>query len=185
MRIESVGVSVHSTRMLPPVRLYLMAFDRRLISTCFSRVRSAVTKHGPTKVGKARWMPRFCARGTIIWWHSAKTSGRETGSSERVSRPDSTTARSRISSISPSRNQPAFKICSRLAFWLAVGSGESVSINWAKPRMAFSGERSSWLMFERKSDLARFAFSALVLACSNNRFVSFWTASRCNVLRYT
>ena len=51
-----------------------------------------------------------------------------------------------------------------LSFCDSVGGGESDSINWAKPRMALSGERSSWLMLERKSDLARLAFSAVALA---------------------
>ena len=36
----------------------------------------------------------------------------------------------------------------------------SDSISCAKPRIALSGERSSWLMLDRKSDFARFARSA-------------------------
>ena len=36
----------HSTTTVPFAWLYLIAFERRLISTCFSRVRSASTKHG-------------------------------------------------------------------------------------------------------------------------------------------
>ncbi len=51
-----------------------------------------------------------------------------------------------------------------LSFWKAVGGGESDSINWAKPRIALSGERSSWLMLDRNSDLARLAFSATEVA---------------------
>ena len=46
------------------------------------------------------------------------------------------------------------------------------SINWAKPRIALSGLRSSWLMLERKSDLARLAFSATDLALSSSTFFS-------------
>ncbi len=59
-----------------------------------------------------------------------------------------------------------------LAFWVDVGSGEPDSINWAKPRIALSGERNSWLMLERKSDLARLAFSATNLAFSSSTFFS-------------
>ncbi len=59
-----------------------------------------------------------------------------------------------------------------LSFWAGVGGGESDSISWAKPRMALSGLRSSWLMLERKSDLARLAFSATDLALSSSTFFS-------------
>ena len=51
-----------------------------------------------------------------------------------------------------------------LAVCEAVGGGDSELMSWAKPRMALSGERSSWLMLERKSDFARLAFSAAALA---------------------
>ena len=51
-----------------------------------------------------------------------------------------------------------------LRFWAGVGSGEPDSISWAKPRIALSGVRSSWLMLDRKSDFARFAFSATAMA---------------------
>ncbi len=45
-------------------------------------------------------------------------------------------------------------------------------MSWAKPRIALSGERSSWLMLERKSDFARLAFSAAALALFNSTFCS-------------
>ena len=59
-----------------------------------------------------------------------------------------------------------------LLVWETVGTGEADSINWAKPRIALSGLRSSWLMLERNSDLARLAFSAVDLAVSNSRLDS-------------
>ncbi len=40
----------------------------------------------------------------------------------------------------------------------------SRSINWAKPRMAFKGVRSSWLIFAKKVLFARLAASAASLA---------------------
>lgn len=46
-----------------------------------------------------------------------------------------------------------------------VGGGESDAMSCAKPRIALSGLRSSWLMLDRKSDFARFARSAAARAC--------------------
>ena len=40
-----------------------------------------------------------------------------------------------------------------LRFCDGVGGGEPDSMSWAKPRIALSGVRSSWLMLERKSGL--------------------------------
>ena len=71
-----------------------------------------------------------------------------------------------------SRYQPASKIWSRLFFW--VGVGLSAPINWANPRMAFSGVRSSWLMLDKKSDLAWLALSATCRASSS---AVFWSCS--------
>ena len=42
-------------------------------------------------------------------------------------------------------------------------------MSWAKPRIALSGVRNSWLMPERKSVFARLAFSAAAMAsCSSD-----------------
>ena len=65
-----------------------------------------------------------------------------------------------------------------LAAWAGVGGGDSESISWANPRIALSGERSSWLMLERNSDFARLAFSASALALSSSTFFSCSTWSR-------
>ncbi len=51
-----------------------------------------------------------------------------------------------------------------LRFCEGVGNGVPDSMSWAKPRIALSGVRSSWLMLERKSDFARLAFSATAIA---------------------
>ncbi len=59
-----------------------------------------------------------------------------------------------------------------LLVWEALGAGEADSINCAKPRIALSGLRSSWLMLERNSDLARLAFSAVDLAVSSSKLDS-------------
>src|SRR5580658_9043819 len=103
------------------------------------------------------------------------TSDNDTDSFERDNFPDSITARSRISLMSFSRYHPAWRIWAIRLAWEAVGGGEDKDINWAKPRIALSGVRNSWLMLERNSDLARLAFSATDLALSSLTFVS-WRA---------
>ena len=117
-------------------------------------------------------MPRFCPCGSIIAWHSSMTSASDVGSRDSASLPDSICARSRISLISSSRYHPAWRIWSMLAVWEGVGGGESELMSWAKPRIALSGERSSWLMLDRKSDFARLAFSAAALALSSSMLFS-------------
>ena len=42
--IESGGLTLHVTVTVPPILLYLIELDRRLISICLTRVRSALTK---------------------------------------------------------------------------------------------------------------------------------------------
>src|ERR1017187_10209203 len=99
------------------------------------------------------------------------TSASDTCSMDKDTCPDSITARSRISLISFSRCHPAWRIWEIRAAWEAVGNGTADSISCAKPRIALSGLRSSWLMLERKSDLARFAFSATDFELSSSTFV--------------
>ena len=108
--------------------------------------------------------PRLCACGSIIARHSSMTSASDTGSRDSVTLPDSISARSRISLISSSRYQPALRIWSRSRCWAGVGGGEPDAMSCAKPRIALSGVRNSWLMPERKSDFARLAFSAAAMA---------------------
>ncbi|EWS63190.1 hypothetical protein Y695_03577 [Hydrogenophaga sp. T4] len=74
--------------------------------------------------------------------------------------------------ISSSRYQPALRICPMLRCCVGVGAGVPDSTSCAKPRMALSGVRSSWLMLEMKSVLARLAFSAAStasLSCCSTR----------------
>src|SRR2546423_15694379 len=96
-------------------------------------------------------------------WHSRMTSASDVGSFESDRFPDSIWARSRISLISSRRYHPARRISAMLAFCAGVTEVGSDSINWANPRIALSGDRSSWLMLERKLDFARLAFSAALL----------------------
>ncbi len=75
--------------------------------------------------GKTTLMPRFCACGSIIVWHSRMISGSELASSDSDSFPDSISARSRISLISSSRYHPACRIWSMLRFCETVGGGDA------------------------------------------------------------
>jgi len=68
-------------------------------------------------------------------------------------------AMSSTSSINLRRWRPPFTIYPTLS--PCSGLRESISSTWAKPRMAFSGVRSSWLIRERNSLFARLAVSAL------------------------
>ena len=134
--------------------------------TCFSRVRSALTKYGMPDGGKVIVIPRFRPSGAIMAWHSRRTSVREVGCIDSTRLPASIWERSTISLISSSRYHPDRRICSTLAVWASVGGGVSESMSWAKPRIVLSGARRSWLMQVRKSDFARLAFSASALASS-------------------
>ena len=178
MRVRPALLVEQSRTTFPPGWLYLIALERRLMSTCFKRMRSEKTKRGESNWGKVKVRFRFCPRWSIIAWHSSSTSDSETGSTDSESFPDSITARSRISLISSSRYHPAWRIWSMLAFCEAVAGGVSESISCAKPRMALSGERSSWLILERNSDLARLAFSATKVALSSSAFLPCSTSSR-------
>ena len=56
--------------------------------------------------------------------------------------------------ISSSRYHPALRIWSMFRFCAERRDGEPDSRSWAKPRIALSGVRNSWLMLERNSDFA-------------------------------
>ena len=177
-RMRSPGTGRQRTSTVPPTRLYLIALDSRFTNSCLTRVRSARTYSALAGSRKATAMPLLRACGSIIDWQSPSTSASDIGSNDIDSLPDSIRDRSRISLISSSRNQPACRIWSMLSFWAAVGGGEPESTSCAKPRMAFSGERNSWLMLERNSDLAWLARSAVTLAPCSSRLVSSRARSR-------
>ena len=68
-------------RPCPAARLYLMALESRLISTCFNAGAVGVDEARACRsAGRSCAMPRFCACGSIIAWHSSMTSASDTGS---------------------------------------------------------------------------------------------------------
>ena len=179
IRMRPPGRAWQRTSTVPPTRLYLIAFDSRFTNSCLTRVRSARTCSGVSGARKCTAMPLLRACGSIIAWQSASTSASAIGSGDIDSLPDSISDRSRISLISSSRYQPACRIWSTLSFCAGVGGGVPESTSCAKPRIAFRGERSSWLMLDRKSDFAWLARSAVILAPCSSRFVSCRVRSSC------
>jgi hypothetical protein len=70
-------VTAHVTSTVPRSRLYLIALDSRLMRTCFTRVRSAVDMEWDRHTGETVMpMPRCCACGSIMAWHSDMTSAK-------------------------------------------------------------------------------------------------------------
>ncbi len=103
-------------------------------------------------------MPAASATGASNVVTSSRTSLTSTGSVDRLTRPASIREMSSTSLMSDSRWRPATWIWSTLDACSAGSS--SISSSWAKPRMALSGVRSSWLIRDRNSLLAWLARSA-------------------------
>ena len=114
------------------------------------------------RLGPASTMWCWSASGRIRLTVSAATSARATGSSDRVSRPASMAAMSSTSLMRLSRCRAPDMMWPRLSRCSSPRSSRSSS--WAKPRMAFRGVRSSWLIRDRYSLLASLACSAASLA---------------------
>ncbi len=93
------------------------------------------------------------------------TSETPTGSGDKLTWPASTRAMSSTSLMSPSRCFPPLTIC--VTHSASRGLSSRISSSCPNPRIALSGVRSSWLMRERNSLLARFAASASFFACSS------------------
>ncbi len=129
---------------------------------CAKRVRSAETI-GTLALGgssstltSARW-----ATGLRVVMTSRTTSTASIGSVEIETPPASMRERSRMSSIKRRRCSPPFRICSTRARCRSDrGSFLSRWRSCAKPRIALSGVRSSWLIDERNSDFASLPASA-------------------------
>ncbi len=103
-------------------------------------------------------MPRCAASGLIRLTVCSMTSATDTGSVESDRCPDSMRVMSSTSLIRLSRCRPPLRIWRTLSACSA--SSSSSSSTWAKPRIALSGVRRSWLMRDRNSLFARLARSA-------------------------
>ena len=169
-----------ATWMRPASLLYLTAFDSRLVRICLTRVASPSTDAAPSPSSVLIVMRRRIASDCTIGSVAASNSCRLSRSSFSFRLPDSMRERSSTSLIISSRCQPACWICATQGFCAsASGWRGSSSSSCAKPSIAFSGVRNSWLMRDRNSLLARFERSATSRACSAS------LSSRCSVMSST
>ncbi len=122
-------------------------------------------------------MRRFSAACATSACAAATSSVRSSVRGSRSTWPDSMRARSSVSLIMCSRCQPAWRICAVQSSWCgASGCLRSSSSSCVKPSSALSGVRSSWLMRDRNSLLARLAASAPSRArCASS-------SARCSVM---
>ena len=161
-----------------PWSVNLTALDSRFSSTWRSRWPSARTRVGSCAsrwTSKAR--PFSAARGRIDSLQISSSARRSSGLSCRVSLPASMLATSSRSVISTSRCSPDSRI-RRMRCCCASLSEASICSSCAKPRMALSGVRNSWLIVARKRLLAWFAASARCLAWDSSTVRSVTSSSR-------
>ncbi len=139
------------------------------------RCRSARTCRPSASWSLVMVIRRRVASGRTRLTTCVTTSSTGTGSGDSDSCPTSIRAMSSTSLIRSSRCPPPRRICCTPSVW----SGVRVSICriCAKPRIAFSGVRRSWLIRDRKSLFARLARS--VSSCARR---SRSVAARCSVM---
>ena len=148
-----------------PCAVNLMALLVRLTSTCSSRSASPSTWSTPSGSDPIRTsIGLSCAATPMLAAIFSITSARRNGACSMLMWPASIFDTSSTSLMMPSKDWPAARI-------LRVISSPSPSSlprssSHAMPRMAFSGERISWLMLARNSALLRLAASAASRASS-------------------
>jgi hypothetical protein len=155
----------------PPGVLYLMALNSRLISTCLTRVRSASHEAGESKRGKS--CDAALAAPAVRSWRGSRAAPRPATPVQRqrhLARLDQRQVEDLVDQL---QQVPAGLAGSGRGCASAPASARRLpdSMSCAKPRMAFSGVRSSWLMLDRKSDFARLAFFGRLLAVAARRSV--------------
>ena len=119
--------------------------------------------------------PFSSARSRIISATSRTMAPRSNGADLSCSRPASILAISSTSLMRVSRYSPLRLMISSRSCWLGDTSG-SRRMRLEKPRMAFKGVRSSWLILARNTLLALLAASAASRAMSSSD-VRCWTVS--------
>ena len=143
-----------------PFWVNLTALPSRLRSTWRSLPSSPSWASGTSSATlTSRARPFSEERTPIISDRPRIMSRTRKGPALKVSLPASILAMERTSLMRPRRCSPALRIRPRL-FWMAGLAPGSRRVSWAKPRMAFRGVRSSWLMLARKVLLARLASCA-------------------------
>jgi hypothetical protein len=155
-RVLSNGLT--STATAAPGLLYLIALKSKLIRICFIRVRSALTKVCDPEFRKRQADARVCACDSISARHSYMTSGvRRLGGQRQLARFDQREIEDLVDQLEQVPAGLEDLVDVSLLRRRRVGAPDSSSC--AKPRIALSGVRNSWLIPARKSDLARLAFS--------------------------
>ena len=177
-------VSVTLMRMRPGALSDAVHDDRSARPVVLDRVGQQVDQHllhprpvgldevgGRSNCGNVMPMPRFCACGSIIAWHSRMTSASDTRleRQRQLARLD----QREIEDLVDQLQQVPARLEDLVDASLLRGRrarARRIPCSWAKPRIALSGVRSSWLMLERKSDFARLAFSAAAMASFSSSF---------------
>ena len=129
----------------PSGRLYFTPLCTRFANTCRSRSRSPGTIHGPGPTSSTRIFPPCrVATGVKRVATSCARSRRSTGAVRSATSPDSSVARSSISSAICTRWSTSTSICEARSFApLASPRSPAVAIDSASSRMVLSGVRSS------------------------------------------
>jgi hypothetical protein len=169
-----------TSSVIVPFSVNFAAFERRFSSTCRTFVTSSRIWPTSGATRTSRRFDVFSTSGCAVAMTSSTRFATSNVSRKSFILPASTFERSRTSLINPSRCLPEERI-----FWrsetkdfcpAASASSSSISLY---PMIAFSGVRSSWLMFARNalfawfaSSAALFASSAACRACSTIRFCS-------------
>ena len=148
-----------------PFSVFFMAFDKKLKSTCITRLRSVDVQYSPS--GRIT----FNSTSVFIFnWCTFSTSS----TSPEISIcwkfisdfPDSIRDKSRISLINCNSKLLFFWMISK---YCSFSSSFSVTaIISEKPTIAFNGVRISWLIFAKKTDFILSASSARRLASINS-----------------
>ena len=158
--------SYKETWIMPSSGVNFTAFPNRLINTWFKRTLSQQTFS--VSISWIEILNCWCLErtwGWIILTMLSITSLRETWSIFRLILPLSIFDISNTSLISPSKCLLESMILRRQFFTWSLLSILAVAIA-VMPTMAFIGVRISWLIFDKNSLLALFAFSASCLARS-------------------
>ena len=165
-----------SRMVTPPWPVNLTALAVRLIRIWRSLASSPLMWRGKAEDwSSSSRRPFSSARSRIISATSRTMAPRSNGADSSCSLPASILAISSTSLMSASRCSPLRLMISSLSCSPAVRSG-SRRMRLEKPRMAFKGVRSSWLILARNTLLALLAASAASRAMSSSD-VRCWTVS--------
>ena len=178
MMVSSCAVSSSVRSSTRPAWVNLMALLVRLVSTCSRRNASPFTMLVPKGKG---WMMSSIfllpAAIPIALARLSITSPMRNGMHSASIWPASILETSRMSLMMPSNERPDARILRTRS--CASVSSRACSSRYASPRMAFRGERISWLIFAKNSALLRFAASATSRASTKAASACFWPEISC------